>query len=65
MTQEEEQTFKEKIAKTIMPIAQNMTEDQIRNIIQNVENENPNLPSGFGQMLFEIIMVNKYNNTNQ
>ena len=64
MTKEEELEFRDKIAQTIMPIAINMTEDQIRNIIIAVENENPNLPEGFAQMLFEMIMVNKYNHAN-
>lgn len=65
MTKEEEQQFTDQIAQTIMPIAINMTEEQIRQIITSVENENPNLPEGFGNMLFEHIMVNKYNHTNQ
>lgn len=64
MTLEEEQTFRDKVAQTIMPVAINMTEDQIRTIIQAVEKENPQLPDGFGQMLFEQIMVNKYNQHN-
>jgi len=64
MTKEEEQQFREKIAQTIMPVAINMTEDQIRNIIITVEKENPSLPDGFGQMLFEMIMVGKYNHAN-
>jgi len=61
MTHEEENEFRQKVAETILPIAVNMTEDQIRNIILAVENDNPNLPEGFGQMLFEMIMVHKYN----
>lgn len=61
MTTEEEQEFKQKIAETIMPIAINMTEDQIRSIVQTVENDNPQLPSGFADMLFQQIMVAKYN----
>lgn len=60
MTQEEEIEFREKIVQTIMPIAINMTEDQIRNIILTVEKENTDLPDGFGNMLFQQIMVNKY-----
>jgi hypothetical protein len=42
-------------------IAMNMTEDQIRNIILTVEKENSELLRGFGAMLFEQIMVQKYN----
>lgn len=61
MTQEEEIEFRQKIIETILPIATNMTEDQIRNIILAVEQENPNLPEGFGSMLFQQIMVQKFN----
>lgn len=61
MTEEEINTFKEKIAETIMPIANNMTEDQIHELIEVVEKENPNLPNGFGNMLFEQIKILKYN----
>ena len=44
-----------------MPMARNMTENQIRTIIQNVEKTNEDLPRGFGAMLFEQIIVNKNN----
>ena len=37
MTLEEEQEFRRKVIETILPHAINMTEDQIRNIIQTVE----------------------------
>ena len=37
MTLEEEQEFRQKVIETILPHAINMTEDQIRNIIQTVE----------------------------
>ena len=42
-------------------MAMNMTEEQIRNIILSVEKSNENLPKGFGAMLFEQIIVHKYN----
>ena len=61
MTLEEEKEFRQKIQDTILPIAINMTEDQIRSIILSVEINNPNLPEGFGAMLFEKIMIYKYN----
>lgn len=61
MTTEEIQQFKQKIMETIIPLAINMTEEQIKNIIDSVERENPNLPNGFGAMLFEQIIVHKYN----
>lgn len=60
MTQEEIQEFKETIAKNIMPLVQNMTEEQIKNTIANVEKANPDLPRGFGNMLFEQIMILKF-----
>lgn len=59
MTQEEIQEFKVTIAQTIMPIAQNMTEEQIKNLIKRVQDENPDLPEGFGNMLFEQILIMK------
>ena len=61
MTQEEEKELRQKITDTILPLAMNMTEDQIRNIILTVEKDNKEIQSGFGAMLFEQIMVQKYN----
>lgn len=61
MTKEEEKEFRQKIVETIMPVARNMTENQIRTIIQNVERDNEDLPRGFGAMLFEQIIVNRNN----
>ena len=61
MTQEEVLEFKHTVARTIIPIVQNMTEDQIRNIIDIVEKEHKDLPKGFGNMLYEQILIMKYN----
>ncbi|RXJ89227.1 hypothetical protein CRV01_11475 [Arcobacter sp. CECT 8983] len=61
MTQEEIKEFKDTIAKSIIPIVQNMTEDQIREIINLVEKEHEDLPEGFGNMLYEQILIMKYN----
>lgn len=61
MTKEEIKEFKETIAKTIMPSAINMTEDQIKTLIKNVEKMNPDLPKGFSSMVFEQIIVMKHN----
>ena len=61
MTIEEEKELRQKITDTILPLAMNMTEDQIRNIISTVEKENSEILRGFGAMLFEQIMVQKYN----
>ena len=61
MTLEEEKELRQKITDTILPLAANMTEEQIRNIILTVEKENKDIQSGFGAMLFEQIMVQKYN----
>jgi len=61
MTFEEEKELRQKITDTILPLAVNMTEDQIRSIIQAVEKDNKDLQEGFGAMLFEQIMVQKYN----
>lgn len=61
MTQEEAQEFKETIVKTIIPIVKNMTDEQIKNIISIVAKENNDLPQGFGNMLYEQILIMKYN----
>ncbi len=61
MTFEEEKELRQKITDTILPLAANMTEDQIRSIIMAVEKDNSEIQSGFGAMLFEQIMVQKYN----
>ncbi len=62
MTKKELEEFKDTISKTIVPIAKGMTEEQIRNIISIVEKEYKDLPKGFGNMLYEQIMIMKYNN---
>lgn len=62
MTIEEQNEFKNKIIETIIPLAINMTEDQIKNIIRVVEKDNEQIPAGFGAMLFEQIMIQKYKN---
>lgn len=61
MTIEEEKELRQKITDIILPLAMNMTEDQIRNIIMSVEKDNENIQKGFGAMLFEQIMVQKNN----
>ena len=61
MTFEEEKELRQKITDTILPLAANMTEDQIRSIIMAVEKDNSEIQSGFGAMLFEQIMVQKSN----
>ena len=60
MTQEEINKFKETIEKTIIPVVQNMPESQIKEIIKIVEREHTNLPNGFGNMLYEQIIIMKY-----
>ena len=61
MTLEEEKELRQKIADTILPLAMNMTEDQIRSTIIAVEKDTKDLQEGFGAMLFEQIMVQKNN----
>lgn len=65
MTLEEEKEFRQKVIETILPVAKNMTEDQIRGIIQTVEKSNEDLPTGFGAMLFQQIIIYKYHNLNK
>ncbi|MGB5792245.1 hypothetical protein [Poseidonibacter sp.] len=59
MTTEEEIEFKKKISETIIPIAINMTEDKIRDILEIVQKDNPQLPEGFANMLLEQIIIKK------
>lgn len=61
MTQEEIHEFKETIKRTIIPLVQSMTEDQIKDIIKIVEKQHEELPEGFGNMLYEQILIMKYN----
>ena len=61
MTKQEEQEFRDKVIQTIFPLVNNMTEDTIKQIMTSVENDNPDLPQGFADMLFQQIMVYKYN----
>jgi len=61
MTLEEEKELRQKITDSILPLAMNMTEDQIRTIIFSVEKDNTDIQPGFGAMLFEQVMVQKYN----
>ena len=61
MTIEEEQIFIDKIKDTILPIVIYMKEEEIKKIILSVEEQNENLPEGFGDMLFEQLIILKYN----
>ncbi|MCT7509493.1 hypothetical protein [Aliarcobacter cryaerophilus] len=61
MTIEEEQIFIDKIKETLLPIVIYMKEEEIKKIILSVEEQNENLPEGFGNMLFEQLIILKYN----
>lgn len=61
MTQEEEIQFKVEVVKAIMPYAKNMNHKQIKDIINLVSKENKDLPKGFANMIFEQILILKYN----
>ena len=61
MTIEEEQIFIDKIKETLLPIVIYMKEEEIKKIILSVEEQNENLPEGFGEMLFEQLIILKYN----
>ncbi|AXX84898.1 hypothetical protein CRU86_03530 [Aliarcobacter skirrowii] len=61
MTIEEQQIFIDKIKETILPIAIYLDDDSIKKIIKNVEDTNENLPKGFANMLYEQIIIMKYN----
>ena len=61
MTIEEEQIFIDKIKETLLPIVIYMKEEEIKTIILSVEEQNENLPEGFGNMLFEQLIILKYN----
>jgi len=60
MTTEEIDQFKLEIYNTIVPQVVNMQEEKIVEIIKMVEKDNPELPQGFGNMLYEQILVMKY-----
>ncbi len=60
MTLEEQEKFQNEIKQTIMPIVSSMTEEQIKTIVNTVQSENSNLPDGFGDMLYEQILILKY-----
>ena len=59
MTIEEEQIFIDKIKETLLPIVIYMKEEEIKKIILSVEEQNENLPEGFGDMLFEQLIILK------
>ena len=61
MTIEEEQIFIDKIKETLLPIVIYMKEEEIKKIILSVEEQNENLPEGFGDMIFEQLIILKYN----
>ncbi|MCT7518292.1 hypothetical protein NG764_03730 [Aliarcobacter cryaerophilus] len=61
MTIEEEQIFIDKIKETLLPIVIYMKDEEIKKIILSVEEQNENLPEGFGDMLFEQLIILKYN----
>ena len=61
MTIEEEQIFIDKIKETLLPIVIYMKEEEIKKLILSVEEQNENLPEGFGDMLFEQLIILKYN----
>ncbi len=61
MTLEEEKELRQKITDTILPLAMNMTEEQIKSVIVSVEKGNSEIQKGFGAMLFEQIIVQKNN----
>ncbi|MCT7496453.1 hypothetical protein [Aliarcobacter cryaerophilus] len=61
MTIKEEQIFIDKIKETLLPIVIYMKEEEIKKIILSVEEQNENLPEGFGDMLFEQLIILKYN----
>ncbi|MDX4059242.1 hypothetical protein Q6A89_01805 [Aliarcobacter skirrowii] len=56
-----QQIFIDKIKETILPIAIYLDDDSIKKIIKNVEDTNENLPKGFANMLYEQIIIMKYN----
>jgi len=61
MTNEEQLIFVDKIKDTILPIAIYLKDEEIKKIIQEVEKANDTLLQGFGDMLFEQIIILKHN----
>lgn len=61
MTLEEEKKFIDTIKDTILPIAIYMEDEKIFKLLEDVQASNNTLPEGFAQMLFEQIIILKYN----
>lgn len=61
MTNEEIKEFKRNIKETIIPHIINLTDDKIKEIIDDVEKNNEECPKGFGSMLYQQILIAKYN----
>ncbi|XPV70096.1 MAG: hypothetical protein ACNI25_05860 [Halarcobacter sp.] len=59
MTKKEIESFKINIAENILPHTKNMNDTRIKEVINHVIKTNPQLPEGFGNMLFEQIKIMK------
>jgi len=62
MTKDEIKKFKQTILETILPLVKYTPNDQIKAIITKVEKENDQLPKGFGNMLYDQILIMKDKN---
>ncbi|HJE02577.1 hypothetical protein [Aliarcobacter thereius] len=61
MTLEEQNIFIEKIKESILPVAMYMDDQKIFLLLEEVQASNDSLPEGFAKMLFEQIIILKYN----
>ncbi|OCL96882.1 hypothetical protein [Arcobacter porcinus] len=61
MTLEEQNIFIEKIKESILPVAMYMDDQQIFLLLEDVQASNDSLTEGFAKMLFEQIIILKYN----
>jgi hypothetical protein len=59
MTSEEIIQFKHTIQETILPHVINLSNEKVAEMVSIIQNQNPELPQGFGSMLLEQLLQMK------
>lgn len=59
MNKEEIEQFKQTIEETILPHVLNISNEKVAELVYMIQNQNPDLPEGFGSMLLEQLLVMK------
>lgn len=65
MTNEEIEVFKNTIAETILPHVLNLSDNEIKKIIEEVSKTNNQIPENFGSMLYTQVLLAKKNYEDQ